>query len=1448
LNDGMMNTYGASYSGTSQEYDDGYNAGYNDGSMGGGAGDTYDDGYNDGYNDGMMNTYGESYNGTSPEYDDGYNAGYNEGSGQASLPHRRSSLHSQLATLNRQPSALRSSLSTLRDYLPSFGSVAYAADPPPPPPGDTQTAEYAVYQYEYYPEGHQNQFLKSAEIDPNGNRTDYEYNANNLLVKIIQPADEAGGPRAETTFTYDAAGRLKTTTDPMGRTTERFYDERGRVVKILYADGSTERVFFGTGAEANLVVKKKDRSGVVTNYEYDSAGRRTRTVHAAATMDQNDNETPITDPSVTVEEAVTYVDGTDRVASRTRAGETTTMEYDYRHRVSSTTIQPRVGKTLTSTTHYLNNQLFCREDPYGRKTYHAYRVSDGALIRQAQAAIPNPTSEPTDFAGVLTLTRGADPDPNAQWIITDYILDDGGNTIEKIDGRGIRHTTSHDSRGQLVERVDAFGTSLAAKTELDYDANGNVTEIRAPRYFDSNDTNGYQNCRTTMTYTGRDLLASRTDAPGTPEAATESYSYTLDGRRDTHTDARGNDWRSIYHACCARQQASIDPLGHGMITNTDYSGNVTHSAVVADIVTHSDPHDPVDSKTLKEVTTRHDKRGRPVARTTWLVPLGNVDPNNVPIAGLDGTPSSDGLTDRLFYDDNLTDGQGLDGGVTVAKIDGSGNFVLDISQLINELSLDGTDFGIDSDGSAVVALDGEDRIGVELRDGMNREVAGGFVKQDGTPLSWWTKHHDIMVTVAGFGDVLELSEADALDHTTRFRSDGAGRTIEVVDAENNVTRIEYDGLGNQISFEDPNGNGKDTVYDALNRITSYMDGEGGTMQFAYDLAGNQVSVTDAKGAVANLRYDARDRHLETTDRGGSVRSIAYDATDNVISRSDGDGNTTNMTYDARGLRLSVAHAGHVPSSVIGDADYDQRLYTYDAAKRPATSTDQLGDTCTFLHDMAGRLIQKDYRTAANSPSGVISDSDVFSYDMTKELASATSGRYGNAVAFSHDETGNKTESLTVGGFTYSVTKDYDAAGRLVSLTYPDGTVVTQAYTDRDQLSGIDYEGVSVASFTYDAGMGESSRTFGNGLVATRTYRADDLVSSIDVSGKPGLSFAYTYDANKNVTSETLGGVMAPYAADANGYDERDRLTSYHRQNGDSQTWALGAEGDWDSTTVNGVPENRTHNVMHEVTSIDGVSLSYDAKGNIDQDHSGRLYQWDFENRLASTSSGGSSATYTYDALQRRVTKTADGETTVFVSIQQPEGGQTLAEYALGADPGTTAPLRKYVFGEYIDEPLMKIEDGGGGEQKLYYHRNRIHSVVGLTDTNGEVVERYLYSAYGDPTILEPADGSLDPDQASDFNNDLLFAGYRFDPESGLYYCRLRMYHPELGRFMQRDPLGFIDGLSLYEYADSNPLVYTDPTGGCSKPPPRLDGPNAGSSRSTLVMSKFVVSMVLPRIG
>jgi RHS repeat-associated protein len=61
-------------------------------------------------------------------------------------------------------------------------------------------------------------------------------------------------------------------------------------------------------------------------------------------------------------------------------------------------------------------------------------------------------------------------------------------------------------------------------------------------------------------------------------------------------------------------------------------------------------------------------------------------------------------------------------------------------------------------------------------------------------------------------------------------------------------------------------------------------------------------------------------------------------------------------------------------------------------------------------------------------------------------------------------------------------------------------------------------------------------------------------------------------------------------------------------------------------------------------------------------------------------------------------------------------------------------------------------------------------------------------------------------------NPFLFTGREWDSETGLYHYRARTYDPAEGRFKQRDPLGYVDGYNLYEYARSSASTYVDPWG------------------------------------
>ncbi|MCP4361914.1 MAG: hypothetical protein GY796_28210, partial [Chloroflexi bacterium] len=73
--------------------------------------------------------------------------------------------------------------------------------------------------------------------------------------------------------------------------------------------------------------------------------------------------------------------------------------------------------------------------------------------------------------------------------------------------------------------------------------------------------------------------------------------------------------------------------------------------------------------------------------------------------------------------------------------------------------------------------------------------------------------------------------------------------------------------------------------------------------------------------------------------------------------------------------------------------------------------------------------------------------------------------------------------------------------------------------------------------------------------------------------------------------------------------------------------------------------------------------------------------------------------------------------------------------------------------------------------------------------------------------------SYNPISSTVVGNPYLFTGRRYDPESGNYYYRARIYSPALGRFLSTDPMGYAAGdANLYRYTFNNPTNLTDPTG------------------------------------
>ena len=315
---------------------------------------------------------------------------------------------------------------------------------------------------------------------------------------------------------------------------------------------------------------------------------------------------------------------------------------------------------------------------------------------------------------------------------------------------------------------------------------------------------------------------------------------------------------------------------------------------------------------------------------------------------------------------------------------------------------------------------------------------------------------------------------------------------------------------------------------------------------------------------------------------------------------------------------------------------------------------------------------------------------------------------------------------------------------------------------------------------------------------------------------PISGFSYAYDDEGNRKFENK--LQDLTHAEGYQYDTTNRLISYKVGTlvgstvpaPSTQTaYSLDPVGNWNSKTTDAVTQTRLHDTVNELVKIDATNLTYDTNGNLQNDGS-YSYQYDEENRLTKVTRLSDSAIvgqYQYDALGRRVQKIANPAGSATTTRYFYDGNRVIEEQDAGG-----ATLATYVYGSYIDEVLTMDR----AAQTYYYHQNAADSVEAITDGTGTPVERYSYDAYGVVTVTNGGGVAVPPNgwgtPHSAIGNPWTFTGRQFDEESGLYFYRARYYDPAKGRFIQRDPLEYVDGYNLYQYAVSNPINLLDPSG------------------------------------
>ncbi len=183
--------------------------------------------------------------------------------------------------------------------------------------------------------------------------------------------------------------------------------------------------------------------------------------------------------------------------------------------------------------------------------------------------------------------------------------------------------------------------------------------------------------------------------------------------------------------------------------------------------------------------------------------------------------------------------------------------------------------------------------------------------------------------------------------------------------------------------------------------------------------------------------------------------------------------------------------------------------------------------------------------------------------------------------------------------------------------------------------------------------------------------------------------------------------------------------------------------------------------------------------------------------------GSPDVTFEFNALGRRVARTQGSDAVVYYQVDQ----QTIADYPRGG--AATSPTYRYFWASYIDELIARKATGSGGEL-LFAHRNQQYSILSLSDSSGAVVERISYTAYGQPTFTNAAGTTLSSSaKATRYS----YTGREWDPSLELHNFRARWMSGVNGRFLGRDPIGFVArDWNVYKFVYSAPLSFLDPTG------------------------------------
>ena len=648
-----------------------------------------------------------------------------------------------------------------------------------------------------------------------------------------------------------------------------------------------------------------------------------------------------------------------------------------------------------------------------------------------------------------------------------------------------------------------------------------------------------------------------------------------------------------------------------------------------------------------------------------------------------------------------------------------------------------------------------------------------------------------------------LSTSGPTDGTTFYNYDALGR--KTLQTQPDGATLKWSYSGSTVSFTDEASNTWSRTYDGLGRIGDVAEPNGAHTGYVFDALNNlviatQIGLSGDTRRSRNFSYDSLSRLLSATNPETGTINYGYDANGNLLAKTDARGITVNYVYDALNR----------PTKSYTATDLAVQLYVYD--------TNQIS------------FAQGQHYTTSN----VTGRLSVICVDIPGACQSMT--------AYSYDAMGRVTQTLTSTpsnpstGAVYSTSAQYDMAGNMTLLTYPDGRTVTQGWNNAGQLQSVTYDSWNgqhigypyISSTVYWPSGSLRALFYGNNMASgyhvnnrletdetshiqlTNNARYSEKLYCFGVATSPIDSVSPPCDAissGNNGNVYQIKDIANPANMQSFTYDSLNRITGASVPS-HSQQYGYDAFGNM-SIISGGNFASSFDPTTNRISNLPCASVAapYDASGNqlCDTDSNGgvRRYAWDAESRTSQITSLGTTApfvAYLYDGNGQRTQKSnADGSFTEYLQFN----GQTIAER------NSDNSWSDYIFanGQRIARADTASNPLNPQASTTFYHFGRLGSTEVATDGNGNLLSSSDYLPFGQELTANAS------------NNHYKFTGKERDTESGLDYFGARYYGSSMGRFMSPDPSGLLyadssnpQSLNLYSYALNNPLRFIDPTG------------------------------------